>query len=123
MKFLVIILLVFPFPVFAQFDGFDTDDLNGSKLEELSESEETDPEDDYYFQQLREYSRHPLNLNGTAEEMENFPLLDALLVSNLLHYRSVLGDLVDIYELQAVPGFTSDIITVSYTHLRSPRDA
>ena len=110
MKFLVIILLVFPFPVFAQFDGFDTDDLNGSKLEELSESEETDPEDDYYFQQLREYSRHPLNLNGTVEEMENFPLLDALLVSNLLHYRSVLGDLVDIYELQAVPGFTSDII-------------
>ncbi len=84
--------------------------LNEQELESLSEWAEAETEDEYSQQLLQAYLDHPLNLNGEAAALSEFPLLHSLQVDNLLRYRQVFGDLVDIYELQAVPGFGLETI-------------
>lgn len=88
----------------------DLEEMNSIQLEYLSESGETETEDDYNLQQMSAFNRHPLNINGTQSSLEEFPLLDHLLISNLIQYRSLLGNLISVYELQAVPGFTAEFI-------------
>jgi hypothetical protein len=107
---LTILFLLALLRVNAQLTSQDVDELNNSRLEDVAETEEAESEDDYDIQELREYRRHPLNVNGAADALNNFPLLDPLLISNLIQYRSTLGDLINIYELQAVPGFTPEIV-------------
>ena len=90
--------------VAAQDDAFD------QQLETFAESHEEDTEDEYNSQQLQFYRSHPANLNGDFESLNNFPLLNIAQVNQLMAYRKILGDLVSIYELQAVPGFTIRLI-------------
>lgn len=80
-------------------------------LESSSTQAETETEDDTYWQQLEQFSKHPLNLN-TAEpdELKQLLLLNDLQIDNLLSYRNLLGKLVSIYELQAIPAW--DIVTI-----------
>jgi hypothetical protein len=67
--------------------------------------------DDAYLQQLDYYGRHPLHINEAgAAELEALRLLTPLQVEELLSYRRLLGKLINIYELQAVPGW--DIMTI-----------
>lgn len=83
-----------------------SEDFYSNQLEDLAELEETDSEDEYNLQQLSHFKKHPVSLNGSPDELRAFPLFDALMVENLLEYRRLLGNLVSIYELQAVPGFS-----------------
>ena len=81
------------------------------QLEVLAEALEADPEDDQWLQQLEEFRKHPLSINkATAEELRSLRLLTDLQVWNLLQYRQKLGALVDVYELQAVPGWDVSLI-------------
>lgn len=70
--------------------------------------EENDHDDDYELQQLEYYRRHPININ--RDEVERLAILDRMLVISLYRYRKLLGDLIDLHELLAVPGFTIDVI-------------
>lgn len=68
-------------------------------------------EDDALLQQLAYYQKHPLNLNeASADELASFRILSALQIQNLLRYRTAFGNLLSLYELQAVPGF--DLVTI-----------
>lgn len=68
-------------------------------------------EDDALLQQLEFYRKHPINLNtATAEDLQPLRFLNDLQIAHLIRYRSIFGKLVDIYELQAVPGF--DLLTI-----------
>ncbi|MDQ3276760.1 MAG: helix-hairpin-helix domain-containing protein, partial [Bacteroidota bacterium] len=68
-------------------------------------------EDDALLQQLAFYQKHPLHLNEAgAEELSLLRLLTGLQIQSFLRYRSVFGNLLSIYELQAVPGF--DLVTI-----------
>ncbi|HEU4552486.1 MAG TPA: helix-hairpin-helix domain-containing protein [Chitinophaga sp.] len=79
--------------------------------EEQLESSTVTPEDDTRWQQLNAYTRRPLDLNTAgAADLRSLDLLTPLQVSALLRYRHLLGKLVSIYELQAVPGFDAGII-------------
>ncbi|MBD0278777.1 MAG: helix-hairpin-helix domain-containing protein [Flavisolibacter sp.] len=81
------------------------------KLENLADVTENDLEDDTYLQQLDYFHKHPLNINtATAEDLQVFRVLTGLQVQNLIRYRQLLGNLVSLYELQAVPAW--DIATV-----------
>lgn len=61
--------------------------------------------DDALLQSLAFYQKHPLNLNeASREDLQALRLLTALQVENFIRYRSAFGKLIDIYELQAVPG-------------------
>ena len=68
-------------------------------------------EDDALLQQLEFFRKNPINLNvATAEDLQELRFLTALQIANFIRYRSLFGKLIDIHELQAVPGF--DVLTI-----------
>jgi hypothetical protein len=70
-----------------------------------------EPQDDGNWQNLEQYSRAPLNLNTADEaELSEFFFLTPLQIQNFLQYRKRLGELLSVYELQAVPGWEPDLI-------------
>ncbi len=81
------------------------------QLENLTEQQDGETEDDSYLQSLVQYKKNPVNLN-TAEEsdLKELRLITDLQVQNLLNYRRLLGNLISIYELQAIP--TWDVETI-----------
>ncbi|TAD92933.1 MAG: hypothetical protein EAY75_01540, partial [Bacteroidetes bacterium] len=82
------------------------------QLENLSEAEESETEDDNYLQQLQDYRRTPLNLNTATEtDLQAFRWLTDLQIDNFLRYRRLLGKLINLYELQAIP--TWDVETIN----------
>lgn len=94
----------------GQLQNTDPDEAEEDRLESLSEASETESEDEYYLQQLAFYKAHPLNINGSESDLDEFPLLEPLQIENLMTYRKLLGDLISVYELQSVPGFTVEAI-------------
>src|SRR5882672_3951750 len=74
------------------------------QIEDLTSAEESETEDDSYFLLLDQYKKHPIDLN-TAEntELKELSLLNALQIESLISYRELLGKLISIYELQAIP--------------------
>ena len=75
-------------------------------------------EDDAYLQLLERLAREPLNINRADENELAAPgFLSALQIANLLTYRKLLGRLIDIYELQAVPGWDVDMIRRLHVYL------
>mgnify|MGYP000076509685 CR=1 FL=1 len=73
------------------------------------ESENVD--DDELMQQLQGYLRHPMNLNyANEEEMQRLRILTTIQIENFIQYRKLLGKLIHIYELQAIPGWQIDLI-------------
>ncbi|OQP55946.1 hypothetical protein A4H97_20380 [Niastella yeongjuensis] len=85
--------------------------VNEQQLEMQAEREEGITEDDSQWQQLEYLQQHPINLNtATENELKNLRLLTDLQISNLLLYRSLLGPLLQVHELQAVPAW--DVPTI-----------
>lgn len=83
------------------------------QLENITENnEDLETEDDSYLQDLVQFQKNLLNLN-TADEASliELKLLSPIQIRNLLAYRELLGKLISIYELQAIP--TWDIQTIS----------
>lgn len=81
------------------------------QLENLTEAEDAETEDDYYLQELSHYKKSPLNLNNAeAEDLQDLRVLTDLQIQNFLSYRRLLGKLISVYELQAIPSW--DIITI-----------
>jgi hypothetical protein len=69
------------------------------------------PEDDAQLQLLSGYTRHKISLNtADAAALQSLGLLTPLQVTNFLLYRQLLGRLLSIYELQAIPGFDTAVI-------------
>jgi hypothetical protein len=80
-------------------------------LENGTEQEVNDPDDDEYGQQLEYFKKHPLNVNeATEEELRFLHLLSELQIINFIRYKKIVGELIDIYELQSIPGW--DIVTI-----------
>lgn len=82
-----------------------------NNLERETAETEAVSEDDAQWQTLNALARHKIRLN-TADEaaLQSIGLLTPLQISRFLQYRALLGDLLSIYELQAVPGFEPDVI-------------
>lgn len=81
------------------------------QLENLTDATESETEDDTYLQQMQEYLKHPINLN-TADitELREVRILTDLQIQNFISYRKLLGKLISVYELQAVPAW--DLLTI-----------
>lgn len=82
------------------------------QLENLTESsEDVVTEDDSYLQELVHFLKDPLNLNNADEgQLQELKLLSPVQISNLITYRKLLGKLINIYELQAIPGWDVSLI-------------
>lgn len=92
-------------------EGQEIPASNEQQLENLTGTEEVETEDDSYLQQLEQFRKNPLDLNtADATELKELRIINELQVENLIAYRKLLGKLIDIYELQAVPYW--DITTI-----------
>ncbi|RYY49684.1 MAG: helix-hairpin-helix domain-containing protein [Chitinophagaceae bacterium] len=97
------------------------------QLENITEnSEDMETEDDSYLQDIVQFLKNPVNLNRADENtLKDLRILNPMQIQNLIRYRDVLGSLLSIYELQAVPGF--DILTIQklrpYVTVSSTRTA
>lgn len=92
-----------PFFALAQTTENPTTEQQIENITENNADEET--EDDSYLQQMENYLRHPVNINTADEaELRELIVLTPLQIQNIIAYRSLFGNFVNIYELQAVPG-------------------
>ena len=81
------------------------------QLENLTDLDQSETEDDTYLQQLAGYRKHPLNINTADEnELRELRILTDLQIQNFLQYRRLLGKIIDVYELQAIPSWDVNII-------------
>ena len=108
-----ILLYCFLLAVFsaAAQENEKTSSTTEQQLENLAKANDAETEDDSYLQQQEHFKKHPLNLNIVAEEeLEELNVLTGLQVQQFLAYRKLLGRLVNLYELQAIPAW--DIATI-----------
>jgi hypothetical protein len=81
------------------------------QLENLAEANDAETEDDSYLQQLNYFKKHRININNSGtEDLEELKILTALQIQNFLVYRRLLGKIISVYELQAIPAW--DIVTI-----------
>ena len=81
------------------------------QIENLTELLEDEIEDDQFLQQLQHFIQHPLNLNtATADDLRLLRVITDLQIDNFFLYKKLFGNLINIYELQAVP--TWDVGTI-----------
>ncbi|MGN6194503.1 MAG: ComEA family DNA-binding protein, partial [Ginsengibacter sp.] len=92
--------------------GDEPPEMIEQQLEDITASnEDAETEDDAYLQQMQHFLKEPLNLNyADAGLLEQLNLLSPLQISNLLSYRKLLGNFLNIYELQAIPGWDLQLI-------------
>ena len=106
-----ILIFFIPSPMLAQVTEPASPKIE-QQLENLTaNNENSEAEDDTYIKQMTEFIRDPVNLNTADETMlQQLQLLTPIQINSLIIYRRLVGDLLDIYELQAVPGW--DIQTI-----------
>ncbi|MBA2498805.1 MAG: helix-hairpin-helix domain-containing protein [Chitinophagaceae bacterium] len=74
------------------------------RLELTVEADEIETEDDLFLQQLEYYKRNPININTVSlDVLINLRILSPLQIHHFLNYRKLFGDIISIYELQAIP--------------------
>lgn len=63
------------------------------------------------MEEIEHYRTRPINLNkATREQLRELQLLSELHINRLFAYRETAGDLIAIYELQAIPGWDLNLI-------------
>lgn len=82
------------------------------ELETLTEfNDDAEPTDDSWLQEQEYLLKNKLDLNKATEtELAALNLLSAVQIAQFLTYRNLLGKLISIYEIQAIPGW--DLITI-----------
>ncbi len=82
-------------------------------IEDFLQNTDSEGNFDYntFYEGLAAYRTNPINLNEANEaQLQDLRLLSDIQIVNLLRYRQEAGDLLSIYELQAVPGFDLNAI-------------
>ncbi len=104
----VLLLLMMPKYCVAQVPASTTE----QQLEVITEnSEDNETQDDTFLQQLQQFIKNPINLNtADAVILKELLILTPLQVQSLISYRSLFGNFIDIYELQAIPYW--DVATI-----------
>lgn len=77
-------------------------------LENFFRSNESASESDaqIFLEQLEQWRQHPLDVNtASREDLMTLQLLNELQIEQLISYREKLGNLLNIFELQAVPSW------------------
>ena len=85
--------------------------INEQQLERIAEAGEVEIGDDSYLQELDHYRKHPIDLNKVdLIQLSELNLFTTIQVQNFLNYRKLMGPLIHIYELQAIPGWDPGLI-------------
>jgi len=117
------VFLILTFPLKGDAQEPEIPAYNASQLESLAERKDADPQDDSFELDLETYHKHPLNLNAaSAEDLNQLHLLQTLQVNNFLTYRKLLGPLLTVHELQAIPGWDIETIRKLLPYIMIGRD-
>jgi Helix-hairpin-helix motif len=86
--------------------------ITEQQLENITENnEDLESEDDSYMQQMILFIKNPVSLNDAdVSDLNKLRILTPIQIQNFIMYRNLVGKLIDLYELQAVPGW--DIVTI-----------
>lgn len=96
--------MLFPIAVQGQVEEPTTGELLESFFRENEQLNEAEAQ--MLLEFLEDVRRRPLDLNRISrEELASLRLLNELQIENFLHYREQLGPLLNVYELQAIPGW------------------
>lgn len=81
-------------------------------IEDITEQmDDTEPLDDSWIQETEHLLNHKLDINrADVNELEILRILTPLQITELIRYRKLLGPLISIYELQAIPGWNLSTI-------------
>lgn len=106
----VLVLSLFPVYLTAQVDSIPeaTEENLNQQLEDFYINTEETSDFDFIglLDYLEYFLKKPLSLNSvTRNQLESLGLLNPIQINNFLLYREKLGPLLEIYELQAIPGF------------------
>ncbi|MEO7834534.1 MAG: helix-hairpin-helix domain-containing protein, partial [Ginsengibacter sp.] len=109
---LFIFILGISNPVKAQEISNEPDPVIQQQLEDLTATNEDEAtENDSYLQEIQHFLKEPINLNyADAGLLEELKLLNPVQINNLLSYRKLLGNFLSIYELQAIPAWSLELI-------------
>ncbi|MEZ4921510.1 MAG: helix-hairpin-helix domain-containing protein, partial [Saprospiraceae bacterium] len=114
--FLSLSFLLLPLLAFSQQE--EGERSTAEILENFFRDTEASSESDAQFllEHLDYLRENPLDLNrATEEDLRALGFLNALQIEQVLNYRKTLGNFLNIYELQAVPGFElADIQRLRY---------
>ncbi len=86
---------------------------NTDVLEDFLQNTDAEAVEDFntLFEALDDYRRRPLNLNKADEQdLRDLRLLNDVQIAALLEHRRIAGNLISVYELQSVRGFTPELI-------------
>ena len=105
-RFLVFLFFVLPFFLMAQVPEVPANNME-QQLEAVTESnDDAETEDDSFLQAMQQFLKEPVNLNtADATLLKELVILSPLQIQNIIAYRNLLGNFINIYELQAVPGW------------------
>ncbi|MCC6308642.1 MAG: helix-hairpin-helix domain-containing protein, partial [Chitinophagaceae bacterium] len=77
----------------------------------MTDADQNETEDDNYLLELEQFRKNPINLNtADADDLKLLSVLTDLQIDNLISYRNFFGNLISIYELQAIPAW--EILTI-----------
>jgi Helix-hairpin-helix motif len=101
----------------------DMPEFRVEQLETQAEKTNAEPEDDTYELDMIRFLKHPMNMNtASEEELEQLHLLGVLQIRNFISYRKLLGPLLTVHELQAVPGWDLETIHRLLPYIMVGRD-
>ncbi len=126
-KLIFLFPFLVPFNVLSQIDSIALNNkLSESVIEYFLENEESETFDyNTLTTHLESYLEKPLNLNKSTEtELNDLGLLTDAQILNFINYRKLTGNLISIYELQAIPGFDLNTIQnlLPFVHCKKTED-
>lgn len=112
------LLLLFPvlsaLPLLGQVDSLQQPaEPDQQVIEDFLQNTESEGTFDFnaIYEDLAYYQDNPLDLNQvTAEDLQELGLLSDIQIVSFINYRRTTGELIAIYELQAIPSF--DLLTI-----------
>lgn len=108
MKRLIIISILFfiSLHVRSQVEETTANTVEQQLENNTENNEDVETEDDGYLQQMQQFLKHPVDLNrADVNGLSELRILTPLQVQHLIVYRGLVGKLIDVYELQALPGW------------------
>ncbi len=108
---LVFMFFFLPFALISQVP-ITPPNITEQQLEAITENnEDAETEDDSFVQSMRQFLKNPLNLNSAnAAALKELTILTPVQIQQIIRYRTLLGNFISIYELQAVPGLDLPLI-------------
>ncbi len=107
----IALLLIQNLSIYAQTETPVTNTTE-QQIEDLTNAnDDAETEDDVWLQQLEDVKKNPINLNYADEvELKQIRFLSPIQINSLINYRKLLGYIVNIYELQAIPNWDVETI-------------